>query len=310
MKIIFFGTSDFAVPSLIKLKNFHEISAVITKPDRPKGRRLAISPSPVKFKAGELNIPVFSIDDLSVSEAVEKLKRYEADLFIIIAYGRIVSSDLLSVPGFYSIGLHASLLPKYRGPSSINWAILNGDARTGVTVFRLNRKIDAGEIIMQREETILRSDNARTLSLRLAGLGADLLLRAIEDIKKGQAILTEQKEGEATFTPKLKKEAGVIDWTKSAGYIDNQIKAMYGWPGTYSTLKGRRVKIWEGEVAGIKPNRPFKPGEVITAGEDGIFVSCGEGILKIKEMQAEGGKRVAACDYLLGRRVSIGDFFL
>ncbi len=308
MKIVFFGTSDFAVPSLSKLTKCYEIAVVITKPDRPQGRHLLTRPSAVKAKAQELGIPVSSIEDIPVAEAIDKLKNYKADLFVVIAYGQILPSTILSLPKLYSIGLHASLLPKYRGASPINWAILNGEKRTGVTVFKLTGKMDAGDIIMQEEEDISESDDAHTLSVKLSELGADLLLKATEAIERKQERLSRQKEAEATFTPKLKKEDGTIDWNKGSLEIHNKVRAMFGWPGAFSYLNGRKIKILTTEIAEPAPRKPHKPGEIIKLGPRGITVFCGQGAVRVKELQAEGGKRLTAADYLLGHKVSVGDF--
>lgn len=310
MRIIFFGTSNFAVPSLAKLSGRHEIAAVITKPDKPQGRRLLTLPSAVKTKAQELGIFVSSIEDIPVSEAIDKLKSCEADLFVVIAYGQILPIDVLSLPKLYSVGLHASLLPKYRGASPINWAILNGEKRTGVTVFKLSEKMDAGDIIMQQEERIPESDDAQTLSFRLSESGADLLLRAVEIIGNGQERFIKQSEKEATFTPKLKKDDGLIDWKKSAADIHNRVRAMSGWPGAFSDLKGRKIKILVTEIIDLTASPLHKAGEIVKVEQDGVAVSCGQGIIRIKELQAEGGKRLAVPDYLLGHKVSEGDFFL
>jgi len=310
VRIVFFGTSNFAVPSLSKLTDRHEVAAVITKPDRPQGRRLLTRPSAVKTKAQELGIPVSSIEDIPVAEAIDKLKSYEADLFVVIAYGQILPLTILSLPRLYSIGLHASLLPKYRGASPINWAILNGEKRTGVTVFSLTGKMDAGDIIMQEEEDISESDDAHTLSVKLSELGADLLLKATEAIERKQARFVKQIEGEATFTSKLKKEDGLIDWKESASEIHNKVRAMFGWPGAFSNLNGHKIKILVAEIGEAESSRSRKPGEIIKVEPDGITVYCGQGMIRIRELQEEGGKRLAVSEYLPGHKVSPGDFFL
>ncbi len=303
MRIVFFGTSDFAVPSLAGLAGRHDIAAVITKPDKPRGRHLLTSPCAVKVKAQELGLPVFSLEG-------QVLKNYKADLFVVIAYGRILPAEILCLPKFYSIGLHASLLPKYRGASPINWALLNGETTTGVTVFKLSEKMDAGDIVMREEAEILSSDNARTLSVRLSEAGADLLLKAVDAIGKRGECLKTQKDEEATFTSRLKKEDGLIDWKRSAAEVRNKVRAMFGWPGAFSGLNGHRVKILEAQTGESQQAGVHRPGEIVRIEPDGIQVSCGQGIIKVKELQAEGGKRLAASDYLLGHKVRVGDFFL
>jgi len=310
MTILFFGTSGFAVPSLAKLAKSHNVAAVVTRSDKPQGRNLKPLPSPVKTKAQSLGLKVISIDDLPVAEAVAVLKKYKADIFVVVSYGKLLSFEALSLPRFYSIGLHASLLPKYRGASPINWAILNGEEKTGVTVFKLSEKMDAGEIIMRKDTEILGSDNTETLSVELSNLGADLLARAVDAIDEGKSQFIEQAETEVTFTAKLKKEDGKIKWERPAAEIHNKVRAFYGWPGAFSRLNGRVIKIWVSEVAGLPAQGNFVPGRIAGIDNNGITVECGNGALRVKELQAEGGKRMTASAYVRGNKVAIGDLFV
>lgn len=310
MTILFFGTSEFAVPSLVKLVKLHKICAVVTKSDKPQGRNLKPLPSLIKAKARSFGLEVISIDDMPTAEVIAALKKYKADVFIVIAYGKLLSSEVLSLPRFYSIGLHASLLPKYRGASPINLAILNGEEKTGVTVFKLSEKMDAGQIIMQKDIEILGSDNAETLSEKLSNLGANLLVNAVDAIDEGKAQFIEQAETEATFTAKLKKEDGKIEWERPAAEINNKVRAFYGWPGVFSSLKGRVIKIWVTEIADLPTRGNSVPGQIAEIDNKGITVSCGDGALRIKELQAEGGKRMKASAYVLGNKVAIGDRFI
>lgn len=310
MKIVFLGTSEFAVPSLKKIHNTHGITAIITKRDKPQGRHLVSAPSPVKAAAQELGLPVSSVEGLPADKAAEALAGYGADIFIVIAYGQILPAKMLSLPGMGSIGLHASLLPKYRGPSPINWAIINGETKTGVTVFRLNEKMDAGAIISQRQAEILPSDNAQTLSEKLAVMGAELLSGSVADIASGKAVFTEQDAKGATVTGKLRKEDGRIDWLQPAAAIHNRIRGLYGWPGAFSALSGRTVKIWSSVLPGTAGAGPSGPGKIIAIDKDGITVSCGDGSVTIVELQAEGGRRMRACEYALGHNVRSGDSFV
>jgi len=310
MTILFFGTSGFAVPSLAKLAKSHEVAAVVTRSDKPQGRDLKPLPSPVKAKARSLSLEVISIDDMPPAAVLAALKKYKADIFVVISYGKLLSSEALSLPGLYSIGLHASLLPKYRGASPINWAILNGEEKTGVTVFKLSEKMDAGEIMLKKDAEILDSDNAETLSEKLSNIGANLLVSAADLIEEGKARFIKQDESEATFTPKLKKEDGRIEWNKPAAEIHNKVRAFYGWPGSFSRLKGGVIKIWASEVCGLPAQADPRPGQIAEIDNDGIVVACGKGALRIKELQAEGGKRMKASAYVLGNKVIIGDSFL
>lgn len=311
MTIVFFGTSGFAVPSLVKLSRFHDIAAAVTKPDRPRGRNLKPAPSVVKIKAQSLGIPVISIDEMTAAEALSTLKKYKkAEIFIVIAYGKILPREILSLPRLYSVGLHASLLPKYRGASPVNWAILNGEAKTGVTVFKLSGKMDAGEIVDRKEIDILDSDNAETLSEKLSNLGANLLVKALDSIAEGKASFIAQDESLATFTPKLKKEDGRIEWDRPAAEVHNKVRAFYGWPGTFSRLNGRVIKIWATEPVELPAQAGLTPGQIAAIDNDGITVACGRGALRIKELQAEGGKRMKASAYVLGNNVSVGTRFV
>ena len=310
MRIIFFGTSDFAVPGLEKLAGAHDIAAVVTKPDKPQGRRLTVAASPVKIAAERLGLNVISIQDWPVDKAEEALEKLLADLFVVISYGQILPSRILSVPKIYSIGLHASLLPKYRGPSPVNWAILNGEKETGTTVFKLNEKMDAGEMIAQRREAIQDSDNAETLGKKLAVSGSELLLEAVGSIENGRAELKKQDDAAATFTPKLKKEDGAIDWEEDAGKVRNKIRAFYGWPGAFSRFNGRLIKIWKAEVAVTDQAISGGEGRILKIDNEDIVVRCGSGALKIKEVQPAGGRRMSAAEYARGHGISVGGLFV
>ncbi|MFA5164120.1 MAG: methionyl-tRNA formyltransferase [Candidatus Omnitrophota bacterium] len=310
MKIVFLGTSEFAVPSLKKLNSTYGITAVITKRDKPQGRRLVSAPSPVKAAAQELGLPVSSVEGLPADKAAEALSGYGADIFIVIAYGQILPAKILSLPNMGSVGLHASLLPKYRGPSPINWAIINGETETGVTVFRLNERMDAGEIVSQCQVEILPDDNTQTLSGKLAAAGAELLSGSVGDIASGKAVFTEQDAKEATVTGKLKKEEGRIDWSQPAAAVHNRIRGLYGWPGAFSVLSGKTLKIWSSGLPGTAEVKPSGPGRIAAIDKDGITVSCGEGSVIIIELQAEGGRRMRASEYALGHNVRTGDSFV
>ena len=310
MKIVFLGTSGFAVPSLEKLHKTHGIAAVVTKQDKPQGRRLVSLPSPVRSAANRLGLPSVSIEGLNEADAISVLESYGADLFIVIAYGQILSCKLLALPKMFSVGLHASMLPKYRGPSPINWAIINGEQKTGVTVFRLDEKMDSGEIISQRETAILPSDNSETLSEKLAADGAELLSGAVEAIKAGTAVFRKQDPKDVTVTGKLKKEDGMIDWHKPASEVHNRIRGLYGWPGAFSALSGKAVKIWSSELAKVPASgSPAAPGKITAIDKAGITVSCAGDAVTIVELQAEGGRRMRASEYALGHKVRPGDSF-
>lgn len=277
MRILFLGTPEFAVPSLEILRN--DIIGVVTHPDRPKGRHLKVSPSPVKTAAEKYNIPVYQ------TERVSDLP--ESDLAVVVSFGEILARDVLMMPKLGCINLHASLLPRYRGAAPVAWALMNGEGVTGVTTFWLNEKLDAGDIILQKETAILPENNRGTLEKRLSHIGAELLKETIMNIDTSPRI--PQDESKATYAPKIKKEDGLIDWSKPSIEIHNKIRAMNPWPGAYTYIDGIRVEIWESALDGT-----------------GIAVETGSGILLIRELQAEGKKRLKAVDFMHGCRISEG----
>lgn len=308
MKIIFFGTSQFAVYALQKLKaNGYSISAVITQPDRKSGRHLKLVAPPVKKEAARLEIPVYQVQNIAGADFIKKLKSIDADFFVVVGFGRILTRELLEVPRFCCLNIHASLLPKYRGAAPVKWAIVRGEEKTGVTIIRMNKKLDAGDIILQKEIKIKDTDIGESLDGRLAVLGAELLIEAIELIKAGKANFTKQNEKDATFAPKLTKEDGRIDWNSNTLDILNKIRGLKGWPGTYTHLDGRVLKIISaGEKAGMDFSR-FKPGEVVAADEgSSLVIKTKDGVLSVSELQFEGGRRMPSKDFLRGHRIKIG----
>jgi len=306
MKIIFFGTSKFAVASLKRLKETkHDVILVVTQPDREKGRNLEVSSPPIKDEARKLGLTLYQTDDLSKSSSIEMLKKKEADLFIVVAFGQILKKELLDLPKLYSINLHASLLPKYRGAAPINWAIINGDKSTGVSVIKINEKMDAGDIILEKKVEILPTDTSESLALRLSKIGSNVLIEAIYDIKKGDIKFTKQDEKLATSAPKLKKEDGLIDWKKPADQIHNLVKGLIPWPGAYTSWNGNLVKIWKTDL----DVRDFeqKPGQLAEVTQESIVVKTGTGNLVIKELQLEGKKRLDTASFLRGNKLIVGD---
>ncbi len=308
MKIVFFGTSEFAVTILKKLAaSSHAISCVITQPDRKSGRRLRVSASPVKQEAKKLNIPLYQPEDIIEKSFIDRLKGYKADFFVVVAYGTILPKVILGIPRFCSLNAHASLLPKYRGAAPVNWAIANGEDKTGVTIIRMNEEMDAGDIILQKEAKIAPSEAAEALGSRLAAMGAGLLMEAMELIKEGKADFRKQDEKNVTFAPKLRKEDGRIDWGLDTADIINRMRGLEPWPGTYSFLDGHMLKIISAKAETGKDFSGFLPGELVASGEkEGFIVRTGDGAVSIREMQLEGKKRMSAELFLRGYKIKPG----
>ena len=300
------GTPDFAVPSLKKLiEKGYDVKLVITQPDRPAGRGKKLTPPPVKVVAEELGIPVYQPERVKDNEELrEKLLSINPDLIVVAAYGKILPEWLLNIPEYGTVNVHASLLPKYRGASPIQWALLNGEEETGVTIMKVIPELDAGDIISQRRVKIEREDNAKTLHDKLAEVGAELLVETIPLYVSGKLKPVPQNEEEATYCPQIKKEMGEIDWTRSSREIFNQIRAFTPWPSAYTTFRGKRVKILKAEPV----EGSGKPGEVIEAGRE-LIVATGKGALRVERLRPEGRKEISGEEFARGYRVKPGDLF-
>ncbi len=299
MKIIFFGSSEFAVPVLEALKDREEVSLVVTQPDRKKGRSLKKDSTPVKKLAGKIGIEVFQPSDVNAKDSIERLKRVGADVFIVVSFGQILKKEVLDIPKI-SLNAHASLLPKYRGAAPINWAIANSEKETGVTIIRMNEKMDEGDIILKETVSIGADEDAVTLSGKLSRKGGEALLRAVDLIKKGAAGFEKQIESDATFAPKLKKEDGLIDWSWDAKKIYNRIRAFVPWPGCFTYWDKKVLKI-----CGARPHaesKTAKPGTVLEVTKDGILVSVGKGAIIVDELQPESKRRMRAEEFIAGHK--------
>lgn len=315
MKIVFFGTSKFAVSALKRLKAAgYAVAAVVTQPDRKGGRHLKILPSPVKKEAEKLSAPVYQPEDITEQSFIEKIRSYGADFFVVVGFGSILTKELLDIPKFCCLNVHASLLPKYRGAAPVKWAVANGEKATGVTIIRMNEEMDAGDIVLQKEVGIGPDETSAALDDRLAKLGADLLIDAIEAIKKGKAQFRKQDEKDVTFAPRLTKKDGRIDWSLDTASILNRVRGFSPWPGTYSSLEGRVLKVISAEEAegghstlNKADFSGFSPGEVVAADEKaGLIVKTRDGAIAIKELQLEGKKQMSAELFLRGRKIEIG----
>ncbi len=305
MKILFFGTPEFAIPSLQRLiDDGYEILGAVTQPDRPRGRGRKPAPSPVRELAEFHGIPVFTPEKLRPE--VKRFAAMDPDYLVVASYGRILPQTLLDVPKIAPINLHASLLPKYRGPSPIQWAILSGDEVTGNTIMVMVREMDAGPILTREEESILPEDTAGTLSDRLACRGADLLSRTLQAHSRGEITETEQDHNAATYSKLIDKRFGEIDWSRDAAEIHNLVRAMNPWPVAFTQIEGKTIRIWAGRPEEA-PSPGHRPGEIICVGKESLTVQCGGGTaLQLLEIQAPGGKQMVAGAFLRGHPVAPG----
>ena len=308
MKVIFMGTPDIAVPALEKIiEAGHEVVLVVSQPDKPVGRSKALKYTPVKECALAHGIEVYQPERIRAAECVAYLKNYEADIFVVEAFGQIVSQEVLDIPKYGCVNIHTSLLPKYRGASPIQWAVLNGDMVTGVTTMRMDAGIDTGDIIMQQEKIINEGETSGTLYDRLARAGAKLIVKTLEAIENGTATYTPQDESKATHTSKITKEMGSIDWTRSAKEIECWIRGMDPWPSAYTRLDDKSVKIWKAQV--VSDEELAKPGTIVRVNKNSIEVQTGKGILAILELQIEGKKRMTTDAFLCGYSLEEGTVF-
>ena len=306
MRILFMGTPDFAVPSLEALLNAgHEICGVFTQPDKPKNRGMKLQAPPVKEFALAHNIPVYQPENVKDGTAMDLIQQLAPELIAVAAYGRILPVDILEYPAYGCINVHSSLLPKYRGSAPIHWAILNGDQQSGVTIMHMVKAMDAGDIIAQATTPIDPNETVETLHDRLAQMGAKLLVEVVEQLKNGTATRTPQDESKVTFAPMLSRELSPLDWTHTARQLHDQVRGLIPWPATTTDIiGGQPVKVFEVEETGI--STAAAPGTIVAAGKQGIDVACGDGLLlRIKQLQAQGGKRMAAADYLRGHPITI-----
>jgi methionyl-tRNA formyltransferase len=305
MRIVFMGTPDFAEVSLKKLiEDGREVVGVFTQPDRPGGRGMALQAPPVKRLALAHGIPVFQPEKLRDGAALALLRDLRPDVAVVVAYGRILPQELLSVPPLGCINVHASLLPRYRGSAPVQWAVLNGDRRTGVTTMYLAPELDAGDVIFSEETEIGEFETSGELFDRLAAMGAGLLGRTLDAVAAGSAPRTPQDAAQATFTTQLDKSLCPIDWTETPRRIVKHICALQPWPVATAELGGTLFRVFAAEYTKNRTDK--RPGSVVSAGKDGIEIACGGGeTLRITELQAPGKRRMRAADYLLGHPLAV-----
>jgi len=305
MKVVFMGTPDFAVGTLEAIiEAGHEVLLVVTQPDKPKGRSGALQFTPVKECAVAHGIEVFQPTKIRLEENVEFLRKYDADIFVVAAFGQILPKSILDMPKHGCINVHASLLPKYRGAAPIQWAVINGDPVTGVTIQQMDIGVDTGDIIVTKELAISADETGGGLFDKLAVVGAEACLEAMEQIANGTATRTPQNHEEATHVSMISKEFGIIDWNKSAVEIERLIRGLNPWPSAYTKLDGKTFKIWKAEV--VEANENAQPGTIVAVEKNALKVQTGEGVLSLLEVQIEGKKRMDAGSFLRGYTVEVG----
>lgn len=317
MDIVFMGTPDFAVGALEAIIGAgHRVNAVVTQPDKPKGRGKELQMTPVKVCAQSHGIPVFQPVKIKEPEAIEVLRTYKADIFVVAAFGQILSEEILDMPKYGCVCIHASLLPKYRGAGPIQWAIINGERITGVTIMQMDKGIDTGDMLMKAEVEITPKETGDSLHDKLAAAGARLIVEALPKIENGNVTPVKQNDAESCYAKMLQKSMSRIDWRQEAERLDCLIRGLISWPGASTVYRGKTLKIWEEEVASEEELHRMgmdeeyagtEPGTVVLVKKDAFYVQTGEGYLRITAVQPEGKKRMAVKDFLLGYPVKAGE---
>lgn len=304
MKIVFMGTPDFAVPCLESIVNAgHNVVGVFTQPDKPKGRGYTLTPPPVKVKAEQYDIPVYQPAKLRDGEAYEILKKLNPDCIVVVAYGKILPEDILNLPPFGCINVHASLLPKYRGAAPIQWSVINGETESGVTTMYMDAGLDTGDMIMKKSCPIDENMTAGQLHDKLSEMGAQLIVETLATVENGTAKREKQDDNLSCYSPMLDKTLCKIDWTKSNLEIHNKVRGLNPWPVAASSLNGKRVKIFSTKLN----SDSGAPGEVISLSP--LTVACGQGSVVLLELQLEGKKRMDAAAFLNGHSLRVFDKF-
>ncbi len=299
MRVVFMGTPDFSVPALERIATEHEVVAVVTQKDKPKGRGMSVSYTPVKESALKLNIPIYQPDKVKEESFVEELKKLNPDVIVVIAFGQILSNDILTLPKYGCINVHASLLPKYRGAAPIQWAVIDGEEKSGVCTMKMDEGLDTGDIIDVDEITLDPKETGGSLFDKLAKLGGELILKTLQNLEFGKATFIKQDDSKSTYAKKMTKELGHIDFTKDAESIERLIRGLNPWPSAFTYLDGKVMKIWDADVV----DAGGVPGTVISEDKDSFVIATGSKALKVNELQLEGKKRMKASDFLNGRSI-------
>ena len=307
MRVIFMGTPDFSVGTLEALVAAgHEVCLAVTQPDKPKGRGGKMQYTPVKEKAQFFGIPVYQTKRVRDPECVEELRKYHADVIVVIAFGQILPKSILELTPYGCINVHASLLPKYRGAAPIQWAIIEGESVTGVTPLQMDEGLDTGDMIMKTEVPIAEDETGETLHDKLAAAGAELCVETLKALEDGTAVHEKQGESPTAYAKMLTKELGNIDWTQPAVRIERLIRGLNSWPGTYSHWNGKVMKIWKAKAEENNGGNN-QPGAVLGVGKNDFTVQTGDGILRILEVQMPGKKRMETGAFLRGNTMEPGD---
>lgn len=304
MRILFMGTPDFAVASLRRLvEDGHEICGVLTQPDKPKNRGHKLLPTPVKEYALSKNLAVYQPQTLRNEESLDLVRSLAPELIVVAAYGKLLPEGILNVPPRGAVNVHSSLLPKYRGAAPINWALLNGESETGVSIMYMAKELDAGDVILQKATGIGETEDAQALTARLAELGAEALSETLPALEAGTASRTPQDHEKHTYAPMLSREMSPVDWTRSAHEISCQVRGLIPWPcASTDVISGEEMKLYAVQETGEKTSA--QPGAVVAADKRGIDLACGDGrVLRVTELQAKGCKRMSAAAYLLGHPI-------
>ena len=305
MKIVFMGTPDFAAGILEDIiKAGHQIALVVTKEDKPRGRGKEVTFTPVKEVALKHNLPVFQPHRIKDAEAIETLKKYEADVFVVVAYGQILSREILDMPKKICVNIHASLLPKYRGAAPIQWAVIDGEQYTGVTTMRMEDGIDTGDIIETITYELKSDETGGSLFDKLMELGGKLIVSTLEKIENGTATFTKQDDSKSTYAKMLNKKLGDIDFSMDAVSIERLIRGLNPWPSAYTSLNGKNLKIWKAVTK--EDEYQGQLGEIVYVSEDEMYIKTGKGVLSVVELQLEGKKRMYIQDFLHGNKIEKG----
>lgn len=299
MRVVFMGTPDFSVPALERIATEHEVVAVVTQKDKPKGRGMSVSYTPVKESALKLNIPIYQPDKVKEESFVEELRELNPDVIVVIAFGQILSNEILTLPKYGCINVHASLLPKYRGAAPIQWAVIDGEEKSGVCTMKMDEGLDTGDIIDVDEITLDPKETGGSLFDKLSKLGGELILKTLQNLEFGKATFIKQDDSKSTYAKKMTKELGHIDFTKDAESIERLIRGLNPWPSAFTYLDGKVMKIWDADVV----DAGGVPGTVISEDKDSFVIATGSKALKVNELQLEGKKRMKASDFLNGRSI-------
>lgn len=307
IRIVYMGTPDFAVEPLEAIiKAGYEVATVVTQPDKQKGRGKEVKMTPVKECALRHGIPVFQPVKIKEPEAVAELEKYQADLFVVAAFGQLLSEEILNMPEYGCINIHASLLPAYRGAAPIQWAVLNGEKESGVTIMQMDKGLDTGDMLLKRSVELSPKETGDSLHDKLMHLGAELIVEALPKLEKGELVPEKQKDELSSYAKKLTKAMGQIDWSKDAVSLERWIRGLNSWPSAYTFFGGKTLKIWEAQVAEENGAQKAEPGQVVSVSREGFTVACGQGALQILSLQLEGKKRVLTREFLLGYQVEPG----